>query len=105
MALLLRRIGRLQSGRLRAAITADWRAVPARLLHFDFRSRHVGDEFRILVQSFEHGLADGASGIDVALVVHPADHAALPELVGAGPSGSGSLRQQLGEHFAPDVAE
>ena len=72
---------------------------------FDFRSRHVGDEFRILVQSFEHGLADGASGIDVTLVVYAADHATLAEFVGAGTSGSGALRQQFGEHFAPDVAE
>ncbi len=71
--------------------------MPARLLHFDFRSRHVGDEFRILVQSLEHGLADRASGIDVALVVHAADHATLAELVGAGPSRRGALRQQFGE--------
>ncbi len=52
------RIGRLQCGRLRAAITAGWRAALARLLHLDLRSRHVGDEFRILVQSLDHGLAD-----------------------------------------------
>ena len=99
------RCDRLQCSRLRATITAGWWAVLARPFHFSFRCRHVGDEFIVLVQSLEHGLADDASGIDVALAMHPADHAALPELVPTGTCVYGSVRNEFGQHFAPHVAE